>query len=251
MKAHACLSQRAIKSLLALVATAILCSQPAVGQVARPDPTGIAVIEGANESLSPVNAFENLEIKAGRWQVENGAIVQGDRGAPFARAFVTGPCWMDCIITATRSKFTEALDKYYANEFSALKKVVDQLQCGRPVTEKLLLHLGAQRVEKNPPGVEPTGLNIASDGQPVMIEIEATCNRFDVARVDWSTSHGDTLGQSMEFIVGYPGVGRATYRVTFDPGDKSINTLRLEFPTGAAVDLKQIRVHRIGSFRSR
>jgi hypothetical protein len=146
---------------------------------------------------------------------------------------------------ATRSKFTKALNKYYVNEFSALKKVVDQLEGGRPVTEKLLLELGAQRVENKPPRIELTGLNIASDGQPVMIEIEATCNRFQVARMEWSSDKGNTPGQSMEFIVGYPGVERPTYRVTLDPGDKPINTLRFHFPADAAVDLKQIRIHEL------
>ena len=80
-----------MKSLLGWIATGILCSQLAAGQTARPDPAGIAVIERANASLSPAKAFENLEIKAGKWQVNSGAIVQGDRAAPFARAFIKGP----------------------------------------------------------------------------------------------------------------------------------------------------------------
>lgn len=149
-------------------------------------------------------------------------------------------------IAAIRSKFTKALDTYYANEFAAIKKVVDQLDAGRPVTERLLLDLGAQPLKDSPPRTELTGLNIASGGQPVMIEIEATCNRFDVARVEWSADNGYAPPQSMEFIVGYPGVERPTYRATFFPGDKPITALRLQFPAGAAVDLKQIRVHELG-----
>ena len=43
---------------------------------------------------------------------------------------------------------------------------MDQLESGRPVTEKLLWSLGAQRVENNPPQVELTGLNIASGHSP-------------------------------------------------------------------------------------
>jgi hypothetical protein len=146
---------------------------------------------------------------------------------------------------ATRSKFTKALDRYYANELGALKKVVDRLEAGRPVTEKLLLDLGAQRAKGNPPQVELTGLNIASGGQPVMIEIEATCNRFDVARAEWSTGKGQTPARSLEFIVGYPGVQRPPHRITLDPGDKPISTLRLQFPAGAVVDLKRIRIHEL------
>ena len=53
-------------------------------------------------------------------------------------------------------------------------------------------------------------------------------------------------GRSLEFIVGYPGVECPTYRVTIAPGDKPITALRLQFPAGAAVNLKQIRVHELG-----
>ena len=76
-----------------------------------------------------------------------------------------------------------------------------------------------------------------------MIEIEATCNRFDVARIEWSSDK--TPGQSREFVVGYPGVERPIYRITLDPGGKPITTLRLQFPGGAAVDVKRIRVHEL------
>jgi hypothetical protein len=149
-------------------------------------------------------------------------------------------------IVTTRSKFTKALHKYYANEFAPLKKVVDQLEAGRRVNEKLLLDIGTQRVKNNPPRVELTGLDIVSGGQPVMIEIAVTCNRFDLARVEWSTGKDNTPGHNMEFTVGYPGVAHPTYRVTLDPGDKPITALRLQFPAGAAVDLKQIRIHELG-----
>jgi hypothetical protein len=149
-------------------------------------------------------------------------------------------------IAATRVTFTKALQRHYEGAFAPLKKVVDQLEAGHPVTERMLWTLPADRVGNNPPRVELTGLNIAAGGQPVMIEIEATCNRFDVARVEWSTGDGYVPGQSMEFIAGYPGVERPTYRVTFLPGNKPITALRLQFPAGAAVDLKQIRVHELG-----
>lgn len=148
-------------------------------------------------------------------------------------------------IAATRSQFTRALNAYYANEFAALKKIIDQLDSGRTVTEKLLLELGAQQIKKAPPQVEWTGLNIASQGQPIMIEMEATCSRFDVGYVRWSTGDKNVPPKSMEFIAGYPSEKTPTYRVTFLPGGKPITSLHIQFPAGAVVDLKRIRVHEL------
>ena len=146
-------------------------------------------------------------------------------------------------IATTRAKFTQALQRYYADVFAPLKKVVDHLEAGHPVTERVLWSLPAQRVGKNAPQIELTGLNVAAGNQPVMIEIEAKCDRFEVARVAWATGDGFQGGQEREFIAGYPGVEYPTHRVTIAPGFRPISALRLQFPAG--VDLKQVRIHEL------
>jgi hypothetical protein len=148
-------------------------------------------------------------------------------------------------IAATRAKFTKALERYYAGAFAPLKKVVDQLEAGRPVTETVLWSLPADRVGSNSPPIEFTDLNIAAGDHPVMIEMEAKCDRFDVARVAWATGDGFKAGQEMEFIAGYPGVESPTYRVTIATGGQPISALRLQFPAGATVDLKQVRIREL------
>ena len=148
-------------------------------------------------------------------------------------------------IAATLAKFTKALQRHYAGPFASLKKVVDELQAGRPVIEKVLWTLPADRLGKNVPG-EFTGLNIAAGNHPVMIEIDAKCDRFEVARVAWATGDGFKAGQEMEFIAGYPGVESPTHRVTIATGGKPITDLRLQFPGGANVDLKQVRIRELG-----
>jgi hypothetical protein len=148
-------------------------------------------------------------------------------------------------IAATRAKFTKALERHYAGAFAPLKKVVDQLEAGRPVTEKVLWSLPADRVGKNPPQIEFAGLNVAAGNHPVMFEIEVKCNRFDVARVAWATGDGFKTGQEMEFIAGYPGAESPTHRVTIATGGQPVRALRLQFPAGAAVDLKQVRIREL------
>jgi hypothetical protein len=148
-------------------------------------------------------------------------------------------------ITATRAKFTKALERHYEGAFAPLKKVVDQLEAGRPVTEKVLWSLPAQRVGNNAPPIEFTGLNVAVGNHPVMIEIEAKCNRFEVARVAWATGDGFKAGQEREFIAGYPGVEFPTHRVTITTGGQPISALRLQFPAGATVDLKHVRIREL------
>jgi hypothetical protein len=149
-------------------------------------------------------------------------------------------------IAATRAKFTKALQRYYADAFAPLKKVVDHLEAGRPVTERVLWSLPAQRMGRNEPGIDLTGLNVAAGPQPHMIEIEAKCDRFEVARVAWATGNGFTAGQECEFIAGYPGVESPTHRVTITTGGQPIRALRLQFPAGATVDLKQVRIRELG-----
>ncbi len=144
---------------------------------------------------------------------------------------------------AIRAKFTKALKRYYEGSFAPLKKVADQLEAGGPVTENVRWTLPVERAGKNGPQFELTGLNL-NTANPIMIEIEAKCNRFDVARVAWATGEGYKSGQEMEFIAGYPGVEFPTYRVTIETGGQPINALRFQFP--AAVDLKQVRIREIG-----
>ncbi len=145
-------------------------------------------------------------------------------------------------ITATRAKFTKALERYYAGAFAPLKEIVDGLEAGRPVTETLLWSLPAERAGIVASPVEFNDLNITVGKCPVMIEIEATCDRFDIARVAWATDDGHKAGQEMEFVAGYPGVESPTYRVTIAAGGKRISGLRLQFPASATVDLKQLRL---------
>ncbi|MDD5705027.1 MAG: hypothetical protein PHR35_03820 [Kiritimatiellae bacterium] len=148
-------------------------------------------------------------------------------------------------VTATRAKFTKALERYYAGAFASLKKVVDTLEEGHAVTEKVAWSLPADRVGTNPQQIELTGLNVAAGNRPIMIEIAVKCDRFEVARVAWATTDGYKPGQEMEFIAGYPGVEVPTHRVTIDTNGQPINALRFEFPGGATVDLKQVRIREI------
>ena len=87
-------------SLLACIGTAAWCPPLAAAPVVRPDPAAMAAVERANETLSPTQAFANLETKAGDWRVAGGALVQADRSAPYARTFIKGPRWINCVIHA-------------------------------------------------------------------------------------------------------------------------------------------------------
>jgi hypothetical protein len=114
------------------------------------------------------------------------------------------------------------------------------------VTEKVLWSLPADRVGNAPPPIVFAGLNVAAAKHPLMIEIEAKCTRFDVARVAWATGDGFKAGQEMEFIVGYPGAESPIHRVTIATGGQPISALRVQFPAGATVDLKQVRIRELG-----
>jgi len=148
-------------------------------------------------------------------------------------------------VAATRAKFTKALERYYAGVFAPLKKVVDRLEAGCPASEEVLWSFPAGRAGNNPPQIEFTDLNIAVGDHHLMIEIEAKCGRFDLARVAWATGDGFKAGQEMEFIAGYPGVESPTYRVTIATGGRPISALRFQFPAGAAVDLRQVRIREL------
>ncbi len=148
-------------------------------------------------------------------------------------------------IAATRAKFTRALHRFYAGAFAPLKKVVDHLEAGRPVTDRVLWTAPAERRGKNPPQIEFTGLNVADGKHPLMIEIETQCNRFAVARVAWATGNEFKPGQEMEFTAGYPGVECPTHRITIATGGQTITALRFHFPGGSTVDLKQVRIREL------
>lgn len=145
-------------------------------------------------------------------------------------------------IAATRAKFTKALEHYYESAFAPLKRIVDALESRHRVTEKVLWNLPAERAGNNPPQIEFTGLNVETGDHPVMIEIKANCDRFAVARVAWATDEGFRAGQEMEFIAGYPGAEFPTYRVTIAGGGQPISALRFQFPAGATVDLREVRI---------
>ncbi|MFA6243404.1 MAG: hypothetical protein WC655_20865 [Candidatus Hydrogenedentales bacterium] len=77
-----------------------LCPLFAAAQVVRPDPAEVVPVERANETLSAAQAFENLEAKEGDWKVKDNALVQADASAPYARTFIKGPRWLDCVVKA-------------------------------------------------------------------------------------------------------------------------------------------------------
>ena len=148
-------------------------------------------------------------------------------------------------IATTRSRFTKALERYYADAFAPLKKVVDHLEAGRPVKEHLLWSLPAEHSGNRGPQFEFPGVNIEAGNHPLMIEIEARCDRFDMARVAWTMDEDPAAGQEVAFIAGYPGVEFPTYRVTIDTGGHPISALGIRFPAGATVNLKQVRIREI------
>jgi hypothetical protein len=148
-------------------------------------------------------------------------------------------------IAATRGKFTKALERHYQGPFAPLKAVVEALENGQSVTEKAIWRLPADRMGQNPPQIELAGLNVPTGDHPLMIEIEAKCNRFELGRVAWATGDGFQPGHECEFMAGYPGVEFPTYRVTIAPGGSAITALRLQFPAGAAVDLRQVGIREL------
>lgn len=145
-------------------------------------------------------------------------------------------------IAATRAKFTKALERYYATAFAPLKRLVDELEAGRSMTEKVLWSLPPERAGNVASPVEFADLSVATGNNPVLIEIEAQCDRFDLARVAWATGGEYKPGHEMEFIAGYPANETPTHRITIATGGQPITALRLQFPGGATVDLKQVRI---------
>ncbi len=144
-------------------------------------------------------------------------------------------------VAATHAKFTKALQRYYESTFAPLKRVVDQLQSGHPITEKLLWSLPEPRMESKTPEIAFTGLNLAAGNHPVMIEIEAKCDRFDIARLAWSTDDAFQSAGEIEFTMGYPSPRTPTYRLTIATDGQPIRALRLRLPAGSTIDLQQLR----------
>lgn len=147
-------------------------------------------------------------------------------------------------IADTRAKFTKALQRYYETAFAPVRRLVDQLESGAVLSEKVLWTLPVERAGANPAQVEFTNLNLPGTSF-VMIEIEAKCTRFEVARAAWATGDGYKGGQEAEFVAGYPGVEWPIYRITIEPKGQPIKSLRLTFPGGSEVDLRQVRVRGI------
>jgi len=147
-------------------------------------------------------------------------------------------------IAATRAKFTKTLERYYTGTFAPLKTIVDRLEAGGPVSAKVRWSLTEKQTEITNSQIEFTDLNIDVGNNPLMIEIEAECDRFQLALIQWALNQGFQAGQDMEFSVGYPGES-SIYRITIDTCGQPLRALRLKFPAGANVNLKQIRIHEI------
>ncbi len=69
-------------------------------QIIRPTAAEVAAIERANKNLSPEQAFQSLETKAGHWHLENNSLMQTDPTASFTRIVIGDDRWMDCIVKA-------------------------------------------------------------------------------------------------------------------------------------------------------
>jgi hypothetical protein len=111
------------------------------------------------------------------------------------------------------------------------------------MTEKVLWELPADHMSKTGAQFEFKGLDLKPGNNPVMIEIEAVCDRFAIAHMSWSAGEGYKPGQGMEFMAGYPSEGPPILRVTFTTGGQPISALRFHFP--GAVDLRQVRVREL------
>ncbi len=292
MKTHKSFHRYVSNRLLALIGTTALCPLLAAVPVVRPDPAKVAAVERANATLSPTQAFANLEAKAGNWRVENGALVQADPSAPYARTFIKGPRWVDCVIKAKVRvdavggpaaspgarlivRGDEKTDTFYtvglwagsrevrieksrglsfepmtSNQFGTLASAPFPVELGKTyaltvVADHATLYCYIDGMGNYGPQIEFTGLNVAAGNHPVMIEIEAKCSRFEVARVAWATGDGFQAGQEMEFIAGHPGVEFPTHRVTIATDGRPIRALRLQVPAGATVNLKQVRIREL------
>ena len=66
MKTHRSLPQVVSNTLLAVIAAGALCPPLAAAPVVPPDAAEVAAVERANATLTPAQAFERVEAKAGK-----------------------------------------------------------------------------------------------------------------------------------------------------------------------------------------
>ena len=130
-----------------------------------------------------------------------------------------------------------------AEAVRARESLDGSVQAGRPVSEKVLWSLPRKHMGISAVSGEFTGLNVATGNHPIMIEFEARCDRFAVGRAAWATGDDEHKAwQEVDFMAGYPGVECPTHRVTIATDGQPITALRLQFPAGATVDLRQVRI---------
>ncbi len=151
-----------------------------------------------------------------------------------------------------RGRFTKALDSYLAGPFAPLKTVLEALDSGKPVTEKMLWYLPGDTARnfkagfQNMPQLEFTGLDIATRTEPVFIEFQATTKKYELARVAWATDGEFRPGDEREVIIGYPSSEELpTYRVPITTSGKTITGLRITFPLNSEPDLKTLALREI------
>jgi hypothetical protein len=155
-------------------------------------------------------------------------------------------------MTKMRGKFTKALNAYLTGPFAPLKTVLDALDSGKPVSEKILWFLPGDTARNfqagihNMPQLVFTGLDIATREETAFIEFQATTKRYELARVAWATDGEFRPGDEREVIIGYPsGEQLPTYRVPISTKGKSITGLRITFPLNAEPDLKTLAIREI------
>jgi len=155
-------------------------------------------------------------------------------------------------ITATRATFTKALEAYLAGTLTPLKTVLERLDAGKPMSEKLLWSLPADaprtpvKAANNVPSFEINGLSTRIAGDVVLIEFQAGLDRYEVARVAWATDGEFRPGDVRDVIIGYPsGETLPTYRVPVSTKGKTITGLRITFPLNSEPDLKTLALREI------
>jgi hypothetical protein len=157
-------------------------------------------------------------------------------------------------ITATREKFTKALNVYLSGSLAPLKKLLDGLATKKTFAETALWSLpadaphGFQPLPNKFPQLELTGLNIKTNNKPVFIEVQATSQKYDIARVAWATDGEFRAGEEREMTVGYPsGEALPTYRIPVQPTGNAITGFRLTFPLNTQPELKALKVREISA----
>ena len=151
-----------------------------------------------------------------------------------------------------RVKFTKALNAYLEGPFAPLKTLLDALDSGKSLTEKILWYLPGDTARnfkagfQNMPQLEFTGLDIATRTEPVLIEFQATTKRYELARVAWATDGEFRPGDEREVIIGYPASEELpTYRVPITTSGKTITGLRITFPLNSEPNLKTLALREI------